>query len=154
MPRHFGIAGVYEVGAGFVEQGIQFAGPEEDVEETAALQVFKILLGEADAQRGVRKLVDFGHALGQLDRAIRNAARARIEFIELLIALRNEVIQTESLRAQNSSRGLCTAIQLTMNIQTIRNHFSQAQLSKFISEPCYWGRALRSSGSTEATPLH
>jgi hypothetical protein len=115
--------GSYRLGEGEAwgaQQEEEFAGPEQNVQQTAALQIAQVLRLEADVEGFSRAFLDEGAHGGQVDGFNAEFAAAGINALESFIAAQKEMVQAESLAIQCSNRGPATSTHLAVSFPSHR----------------------------------
>jgi hypothetical protein len=86
----------------------KFAGPEQDIQQTAALEIGQVVRMEADVESLARAFLDKGaHGRG-VEGFRAEPAAARIQALQLVVAAQKKVIQAKILAIQLSNRGART----------------------------------------------
>jgi len=78
----------------------ELAGPEQDVQKAAALEIIKILGMETDVERLAGTLFDESSHRSQVDGLRAEAAAPGVQALEVLIAREQEMFQAEILPIQ------------------------------------------------------
>ena len=82
------------------QQEEEFTGPEQDVQQAAALKIAQILRLQADVERFPRAFFDEGAHCGQVYGFSGEPAATRIKTFKPFITTLQEVVQAESLVIQ------------------------------------------------------
>src|SRR5260370_4766938 len=130
--RRSGAGGEVLVGRGYglgegeargPQQEEEFAGPEQNVQQAAALEIGQALGMQADVEGLSRAFLDEGahgrqvHGLGGAE-----LTAPRIKAFQLFITTRQEVVQAESLVIQCSNRGPATRTHPAVSTRKHRIH--------------------------------
>jgi hypothetical protein len=86
----------------------EFAGPEQDVQQTAALEIGQVVGMEADVESFAGALLDEGAHGGRVESFRAEPAAARIQALQFVVAAQKKVIQAKILVIQLSNRGART----------------------------------------------
>ncbi len=108
------------------QQEEEFAGPEQDVEQAAALEIGQILRLQADVESFAGAFLDESAHGGQVDGLGAELAAPRIKAFKLFITAQQEVVQAESLVIQCSNRGPATRTHPAVSLPMHRIHPTQA----------------------------
>jgi hypothetical protein len=78
----------------------EFAGPEQNIEQAAALEIAQVLRLEADVEGFSRAFLDEGAHGSEVDGIGGKFAAAGINALQLFVAAEQEMVQAESLVIQ------------------------------------------------------
>jgi hypothetical protein len=112
--------------SGGAQEEKEFPGPEQDVQQTPALQITQVLAVKADVQRFPRALLDERAHGGGIQGFRTEPAAARIQTFEPFIAPQKKVVQAKILVIQGSNRSARTRIHNAVSFSIFRVHSTQA----------------------------
>ena len=109
------------------QQEEEFTGPEQNVQQAAALEIAQVFRLQADVEGFSRAFLDEGAHGRQVDGFGGELAAAGIKALEPFITAQQEVVQAESLAIQCSNRGAATRTHAAVTCPKHRIHSTQAR---------------------------
>jgi hypothetical protein len=104
----------------------EFAGPEQDIEQAAALEIAQVFRLEADVESFSGAFLDEGAHGGDVEGFGVELAAAGINALELFVTAEQKVVQAESLVIQRCNCGAATRTHLADSLPMQRIHSTQA----------------------------
>jgi hypothetical protein len=100
----------------------QFAGPEQNIEQTRALEVRQTLGVQTDFESFLRALFDEGTHSGEIHTLFARFLAARVNGFQLRVAAEKKMVQAKILLIQGSSRGAVTSTLAAVSFRKFRIH--------------------------------
>lgn len=100
----------------------QFAGPEQNIEQSRALEIGEVSAMQADLEGLLRALFDEGAHGGEIHALFAGFLAARINVLQLRVAPEQKMVQAKILAIQGSSRGAVTSILAAVSFRKVRIH--------------------------------
>jgi len=100
----------------------QFAGPEQNVEQTRALEIREILRVQTDFESFLRTLFDESAHGGEVHALFVGFLTARIQSLQLRVTAEKKMVQAKSLVIERSSCGARTSTLATVAFRKFPIH--------------------------------